>query len=193
MTKNQKNTEFGQYPETSGKGYDIAIVIGTVHYPTPEDFVVEAQRAGVSRRLRVAAPMIKQGETRCWCFHRDGLKEGLRLIGYFTIDKVEKLVFNPTDPEALSKIETTRGVLPVSYFGAHTSESPRGCGRRQVNGIYLRGNFTRTMGYVISPCLKFFRGYIRVLREDMLAQLHKAHERGLYPVNVGSKPCGFWG
>lgn len=174
--------------KTNGKGYDLVIFVGETHYPTPEDFIKEATERGACRRVRTMPTLVEPGKTRVWMLHKDGLPEGARVIGYFTVDEAEKL----SSPVTLTDVEKARGVTATPFISIG-GETPRGCGRRKFGAVYLKGGFKRTMAHVIDPCIKFFRGYGRVLREDLLAQIDAGgKDHGIHINQVGSTPTGMW-
>lgn len=93
--------------------------IGAAHYPTPGDFMAEARRLGVSRRIQFVPKGFKLGETWIYLAHPQAwrLEEDTMMPGIVTVFKPERVELMVTadqakDGEFMEKCDR-RGVTPV--------------------------------------------------------------------------------
>lgn len=108
---------------------DILMGVGGAHYPTPEDFIKEAEEMGVSKRIGNFFPVdIKSGVSRCFLIHNN-TKE---IFAFFLISGVEVIV---KDGTKLSAELQRLGVKPIEV-SEEEIEPDRGCGRRMPAGAY---------------------------------------------------------
>lgn len=109
---------------------DILMGVGAVHYPTPEDFIKEAEERGCSKRIGQYMPDdVKAGISRCFLVHNK-TKE---VFGFFFVRVIEVVVKEGVN---LSKELQRRGVKPVQVSVA-AAEAERGCGMREHGGGYV--------------------------------------------------------
>ena len=116
---------------------DILMGVGAMHYPTPEDFIKEAEEMGVSKRIGNFFPEdIKSGISRCFLIH-NSTKE---VFAFFPINGVEVIVKDNTD---LSAELQRLGVKPIKV-SIEVAEPDRGCGERDEGSAYV-------VCYTVSP------------------------------------------
>jgi hypothetical protein len=89
--------------------------VGTAFYATVDDFLREARRMGVSRRISALPKGFKAGETRVFFAHRKvilGKEAGPAIFQSFIPSAVE-IVVEPTTSEAQLDKHRRRGLVPV--------------------------------------------------------------------------------
>lgn len=82
--------------EPTGTGQDVhadlLMRVGQTHYDTPDDFIQEAVRLGISKAIplsqRQEPPNILPGQTRMWLVHPDACTDGWGIIGYAYLQEV---------------------------------------------------------------------------------------------------------
>jgi len=71
---------------------DLLMRVGATHYDTPDDFIQEAVRLGISKAIplsqRQEPPEIVPGQTRMWLVHPDACEDGWGVIGYAYLQEV---------------------------------------------------------------------------------------------------------
>lgn len=122
-------------PEEKGRfcerhASDILMGVGGIHYPTPEDFIKEAEERGVSKRIGNYFPEdIKSGVSRCFLIHNT-TKE---VFAFFLIVGAEVIV---KDGGKLSTELQRLGVKPIE-ISIEEAEPERGCGFRDAGSAYV--------------------------------------------------------
>lgn len=110
---------------------DLLMWVGAKYYPHIVDFVEEARRKGVCKRVP-ALPDITPGESRCYLLHRDGGRRP-RCLGYFTISDVAVLV----TPETVCDLQDKYTCGALYKERSDFPEGERGCGEMKVGGCYI--------------------------------------------------------
>jgi len=109
---------------------DLLMGVGAVHYPTPEDFIKEAEKQGCSKRIGNFYPDdVKPGKSRCFLMHNT-TKE---IFGFYLIEKVEVII---SQNSKVSEYLKSRGIKPISIEETEV-ENERGCGSRVEGGAYV--------------------------------------------------------
>lgn len=132
----EPTTESIEEPPVAGEepiGNDILMWIGYAGYPTIEDFVSEADRRGISKRISRVPKNLELGKTRVFLAHDEGVKGDAVIFGYFTVEKVEVLVEEEKDLD-----ERLFGIAVPVLLSTSIVEPERGGGHREEPGaIYL--------------------------------------------------------
>lgn len=125
------------------KPLDLLMWVGSSFYPTPQSFVDEAKKMGVSKRVPGFPIGIVKGKTRIFLVHNKAIEvttaEGIKFIpgvfAHFTVRGIAHVVAPGTDiTEELAK----RGVEQYEYTeGSFGTNDERGCGSLDVAGTYL--------------------------------------------------------
>ena len=105
--------------------------IGTKHYPTYRDFILEARRLGISKRIGKTVNSMAPGKTEIYLAHDDGLTGQGFIFGYFILSRVEIVLPAGLTRPTWLRVKTER-ITDVSR------EEARGSGWRTPGGIYLR-------------------------------------------------------
>jgi len=120
---------------------DYLIFIGSNFYPTPQDFIDEAARLGISRRMpshQVPVGLVT-GKSRVFLAH-SGTKGGdsaSPVFGYFVPSRIEYIVPPGTaefQADLLAELELRPDTKAV---GSVAGEGQRGCGYRKAGGTYI--------------------------------------------------------
>lgn len=112
---------------------DLLMWVGYEGYPTIEEFVSEANRLGVSKRISRVPKGVEVGATRVFLAHDEGIKGDAVIFGFFVIERVEVLVEKPGD-----SADHLKGVAVEVLVSDSIREEERGCGHREDPGaIYL--------------------------------------------------------
>lgn len=102
--------------------------IGRQFYKTPEEFIDEAMRMGVSRRIPTVPRGFKLGETVVYVAHRDAFgKDRAGIIAAFKPQRVEMIITETMakDEEFMKELEK-RGITPVVVPDDDTDHNPDG-------------------------------------------------------------------
>ena len=103
--------------------------VGSMHYPTVNDFIDESQNLGVCKRIGRLPRDLEPGKSRIFLAHDEGLVGDGFIFGYYVVSRIEYLARNESDiPEALRE--------HVEWVSDWYDEEFRGCGVRQ-EGMYL--------------------------------------------------------
>ena len=110
---------------------DFMMWVGSVHYPTVDDYIDETARRGPCKRLGQLPKDLVLGESRVFLAHDDGIVGAGFVFGYFIPTQVEYLVRKEEDlPDHLyDRVEAI-------YMNDIRKEEPRMCGVRK-EGMYL--------------------------------------------------------
>jgi hypothetical protein len=120
-----------------------AACVGTRYYPTPRDFLLEALRHGVSKRLPTIPRHLVPGKSRLFLIHDQcsvtpanappSLYRGL--FACCTVTAIHVIIPDDVPPDEFQRKLALSGiqVRPVPLSRAML-EPPRGCGRRTAIG-----------------------------------------------------------
>lgn len=160
-------------------GKDLIMWIGYHHYPTITDFIEEAQIKGVSKRVSRVPRSLIPGKTRLFFVHDEG-------FSYEGRDPGDAVVFGYCEVGAIEMIVDGDEDLPsrdnVSYvqWDSILSEDERGCGYRELHGLYLRTEpdqlhlLTDPIDYnsEMDPSARRFRGFCAIDGDSLLGSNH---------------------
>ena len=112
---------------------DYLMWVGYQGYPTIEDFINEAGRLGVSKRISRLPKGLVPGESRVFLAHDEGIKGDAVIFGYFVVERAEVIV------EDLASLDPDlRDILSPVLLADAIKEPERGCGYRDTPGaMYL--------------------------------------------------------
>lgn len=138
---------------------DILIWVGASYYPTPEDFIAEARKMGISRRIAAVPEALEIGATRLFLAHPNALPnpdydpsydkktdpKGERkhtakpnLPGVFALTVIERVeLIVGEDEKSKEKMKELEGQVHAVFERDVAMEPERGCGHRKVGGLYL--------------------------------------------------------
>lgn len=137
---------------------DFLMFVGSRYYPTVEDFVDEAHRVGVSKRIghipnsmvlgqsriflahegtqgKIACPLCGGDEPTCKRCRGKGVARENVIFGFFIVSGID-LIVRDAEAEQLAEAITRTGIKLVKVSDA-AREPIRGCGYREVGGMYL--------------------------------------------------------
>jgi hypothetical protein len=113
----------------SPKALDYLQWVGAAHYENVDEFIDEAERLGVSKRIGKYPTDLILGESRIFLAHDDGLVGEGFVFGYYVPNRLEYLTVNEIDIPA-------RFVDIAVWVSDWSEEEWRGCGFRE-EGLYL--------------------------------------------------------
>jgi len=154
------------------RNMDLLMWVGASFYPTPDAFVKEAKKMGVSKRVPGFPIGIVKGQTRVFLIHKKAIEvqtaEGPKYLAgvfaHFTVRGVVHVVDAGMDlPAEFAK----RGVESYEYVeGGFGANDERGCGSLDVNGTYLlsEDDMSKVAEIAQSSSMK---GRIAVLKEPL--------------------------
>jgi len=112
---------------------DFLMWVGYSGYPTIEEFVDEAERLGVSKRISRLPKGLVPGKSRILLAHDEGIQGDAVIFGYFTVEGAEMIVKERED----RPLDLPEYVQAVTLQEAYVEEE-RGCGyRTEVGALYL--------------------------------------------------------
>ena len=116
--------------ETTSVNNSYLMWVGAKYYPTYRDFIFEARRLGISKRIGKAVNAMSPGKTVIYLAHDDGLVGQSFIFGYFILARVEIVLPAGLTRPTWLRVKTER-ITDVSR------EEARGSGWRTTGGIYL--------------------------------------------------------
>jgi hypothetical protein len=110
-------TDCATCPASKPMGRVGLLWIGEKFYKRPEDFLREAHRQGISRRISTVPKEFKVGETWVWMAHRLGIEnpDGTHTPAVFRMFRPERIEYvckGTETPEEIDRLRE-RGITPV--------------------------------------------------------------------------------
>lgn len=149
--------------------------VGSMFYPTVNDFIDESARLGVCKRIGRLPGDLEPGESRVFLAHDDGLVGDGFIFGYYVPDQVEYLAHNEDDIPAIV-------FERVVWISEWYKEEFRGCGTRE-EGMYLVTLETEKSG------VQFLSDFVVFEKPRKLEAFDpgRAHFRGLLEIDYGDE------
>jgi len=132
MKKNSKAVKKGEKTEKAEKQLapaDYLMWVGSIYYPTVDDYIGESQRLGVCKRIGKLPTDLVPGHSRVFLAHDDGIVGEGFVFGYFIPNQIQYLT---TEEERIPENLYDR----VVWITEWEDEEERECGERR-EGMYI--------------------------------------------------------
>lgn len=175
MTKKGKTPEDTkiQTPVETPVG-DYLMWVGSVYYPTVDDYIVEAHDRGPCKRIGRLPKGLVMGKSKIFLAHDDGLVGEGFVFGYFIPTEIQYLADDEGSiPESLKD--------RVTWVSCWNDEDERGCGERS-EGMYM-------IGFIQEPEVELDSKFVEFKKPRRLDAFwdDQHHFRGLLGIDYGKK------